>query len=154
MSARHTTTLVLPSLHREARKVIAAIIQDVEQQGYDPRLVFGIRLALDEALQNAIHHGNHDDPHKQITVEYSVTQQHFRTSITDEGRGFAPDKLPDPRADENLEKLSGRGVMLMKAYMSRVDFNEQGNRVTLVKMRQCSLPKVPQRGLEFQSSGD
>ena len=145
MAQRPTTTLVFPSVLQEARKVIESIIRDVKQQGYDQRLVFAIRLALDEALQNAIQHGNRGDPGKRVVVEYSVTGRDFRTSITDEGPGFAPDQLPDPTARDNLEKLSGRGVMLMKAYMSRVDFNKRGNRVTLIKMRHCPLPRVPKR---------
>jgi serine/threonine-protein kinase RsbW len=58
--------------------------------------------------------------------------------IEDEGPGFAPTDVPDPTAEENLEKPGGRGIMLMKAFMTRVEYNQKGNRVRLEKVRDGS----------------
>ncbi|MFA7238304.1 MAG: ATP-binding protein, partial [Phycisphaeraceae bacterium] len=59
---------------------------------------------------------------------------------TDEGPGFTPEGVPDPTRGENLERPSGRGVMLMKAYMTKVSFSPSGNRVTMIKRKSCHLP--------------
>ena len=130
-----TTRVVIPSRLPEAPPVIEAILEQVRQHQYPEQAVFGVRLALDEALSNAINHGNGGDPAKQVTVEYSVTDQQLHITICDEGGGFEPEGLPDPTLDENLTRPCGRGVMLMRAYMSDVQFNKAGNCVTLVKRR-------------------
>jgi len=59
--------------------------------------------------------------------------------IADEGPGFDPKSLPDPRDSESLESVSGRGVMLMRLFMDEVTYNESGNSVTLVKRKQSSV---------------
>ena len=115
-------------------------MDDVQKAGFGDNACFAIRLALEEGLANAIRHGNQGDPDKQITVEYTITDQRFTLSICDEGPGFVPDEVPDPTADENLEKPCGRGVMLIKAYMTDVSYNKKGNCVTMIKERNCQLP--------------
>ena len=129
------TRLVIPSRLPEAPPVIEAILEQARQHHYPEQAVFGIRLALDEAISNAINHGNGGDSKKQVTVEYTVTDQQLHITICDEGCGFQPERLPDPTLDENLTRPCGRGVMLMRAYMSDVHFNKAGNCVTLVKRR-------------------
>ena len=127
--------------HRdEAARVTESILTEAANCGFNEQACFGIRLAVDEALANAILHGNGNDPQKTIEIHYSITLHETRISITDQGRGFVPDELPDPTADENLQNASGRGVMLMQAYMTEVCFNDTGNCVTLVKHRSCTLP--------------
>lgn len=133
--------LVFPSRMEDARRVLGEILEDVRAQGYDGDAYFAIRLSLDEALTNAVRHGNGCESEKTVTVEYTIDQEEFRISVTDQGPGFQPHHVPDPTCDENLERPSGRGVMLMKAYMTRVDYNDAGNRVTLVKRRDCRLPR-------------
>ncbi len=134
-------TVVIPSDRAAAERVERAIAQQLKDAGYSEQALFAVRLAVDEALANAIHHGNRDDPAKHVTIEYQVTPEVFRITITDEGGGFRPEGLPDPTARENLERPNGRGVMLMRAYMTEVSFNEAGNAVTLVKRRDCDLPR-------------
>ncbi len=132
--------LVIPSTMGEALKVQQAILAEAQGRGFSENAIFAIRLARDEALSNAIRHGNCSDPAKPIKVDYLVDDEEVRVSICDEGRGFNPDALPDPTLEANLDRPHGRGVMLMKAYMTRVDFNERGNCVTLVKNRRCQRP--------------
>ncbi len=133
--------VVVPSTLAEVAKVQQAILHAVEQQGYSEHARFGIRLALDEALANAVHHGNHDDPTKHVTVEYKLDDVQLCVSVCDEGCGFRPDCVPDCTQEHNLMKPNGRGVMLMKAYMTAVSYNDCGNCVTIVKRRDCPLPQ-------------
>lgn len=125
----------------EVPKVQEALVQQAEAAGFSREAVFAIRLALDEALSNGVRHGNKNDPTKAVTVECLVTDAHFRCTVCDEGYGFKPDDLPDPTDPANLERPHGRGVMLMRAYMTDVSFNDRGNCVTLVKERGCQKPR-------------
>jgi serine/threonine-protein kinase RsbW len=96
---------------------------------------FAVRLALEEAVVNAIKHGHQHDPSKVVRVAYRVSPERVVLEIEDEGPGFRPDDVPDPLEPENLERACGRGVFLMRHYMNEVTFNERGNRVTLCKRR-------------------
>lgn len=124
----------------EVPRVQQAMLDHVEQRGFGQHAIFAIRLALDEALTNAVRHGNAGDTSKAVTVDYQVTDDEFRATICDQGPGFAPGQLPDCTAEENLERPCGRGVLLMRAYMTNVTFNSTGNCVTLVKSRHCTKP--------------
>ena len=138
------TKLVIPSITSEAIKLLESIIAEVHNLGYDNHSLFAIRLALDESLSNAIRHGNKNDPTKKLTIEYETSPVQVTVRICDDGPGFKPETLPDPTLEENLEMTNGRGVMLIKAYMTMVEFNERGNCVTMVKRRDCKLPKLVQ----------
>lgn len=132
--------LVIPSKLTELSRVQQAIIQPVQAHGYGQEEVFAIRLALDEAVTNAIHHGNANDPSKHVTIEYRIDDQAVRIDVTDEGCGFCPDQLPDPTLEDNLTTPHGRGVMLIQAYMTEVRFNPRGNCISMVKCKGCKLP--------------
>ena len=114
------------------------IVKILEDLGYPPRDVFGVRLALEEALVNAIKHGNGMDPDKTVRIDCRINLQTVRIEIEDEGDGFEPDLVPDPTDPDNLEKPCGRGLMLMRSFMSRIEFNDVGNRVTLEKFREIT----------------
>lgn len=127
--------IVIASKLVEARAVEDEILDHVGRLNYDDSAVFGIKLALEEGLNNAIKHGNACDPARTVEVVYDVSEKQLEVTITDEGHGFQPDDVPDPTADENLEKPSGRGIMLMRAYMDEVEYNKRGNRLRLVKRK-------------------
>lgn len=113
-------------------ELIERVLDEAEQLGYGNSAIFAVRLAIEEAITNAFEHGHEglsDD--LTIRVEYRVTGHSIEIAIEDQGPGFVPEQLPDPTLLENLSKPSGRGVMLMKAYMSEVAFNGKGNRVKL-----------------------
>lgn len=116
-----------------ARKLAEQVVARAQACGYSAEAVFAIKLALEEALMNAIKHGNRRDPDKRVHVEYSVDAKQVDISVTDQGRGFDPAEVPDPTADENLECPTGRGIMLMRAYMDHVEFNQSGNAVRMIK---------------------
>ena len=94
-----------------------------------------VHLALEEAFLNAAQHGNKLDPTKKVKIDYALTAEEIEISITDQGGGFNPNSVPDPRSDENLYKPDGRGLLLIQSYMDTVEFNESGNRVRMVKQK-------------------
>src|SRR5262249_47369272 len=86
--------------------------------GYSGKDIFAVRLALGEAVINAFRHGNQGDPCKAVRVSYLVTPSEAAAEVEDEGPGFDPDQVPDPLAAQNVERMSGRGLFLMRVYMS------------------------------------
>ena len=100
---------------------------------------FAIRTAFEEAVTNAITHGNRGDPAKRVSVELAVNDSKVEMTITDEGPGFDTSHVEDPTTKENIMRDSGRGVMLMRGFMDTVRFNDTGNRVHLVKHRSGHL---------------
>jgi serine/threonine-protein kinase RsbW len=128
-----TVDLVIASDPAEARRIqehIEQLLQDRQAHDHD---IFSIRLALEEALVNAIKHGNQSDPAKKVRISYRLLADRFEVAISDEGTGFNPEDVPDPTAAENLERPCGRGLMLMRHYMSEVRYNDRGNAVTMSK---------------------
>ncbi|MYG36787.1 MAG: ATP-binding protein, partial [Gemmatimonadetes bacterium] len=95
-------------------------------------LLFNFRVGLTEALSNAMLYGNRNQPGGRVRVELRVRPGEVRASVSDQGRGFDPDRVPDPRLPANLLRPDGRGVFLMRALMDEVHFNPEGNSVTLV----------------------
>ena len=117
------------------KQVIDELLSALARLEWPETDVFGIHLAVEEAIVNAIKHGNQDDPSKFIDVLMEVSREHIRIEITDQGQGFDPTQVPDPTDDENLELPSGRGLMLMRCYMTMVEFNARGNGVIMAKER-------------------
>ncbi len=128
--------VVIPSDTTLGQEVQERIVGRLEEREFPPRDVFGVRLALEEALVNAIKHGNGMDPEKSVKIHWRIDDQSVLVEIEDEGPGFVPEDVPDPTAEENLERPCGRGIMLMRSFMSRVEYNERGNRVILEKRRE------------------
>jgi serine/threonine-protein kinase RsbW len=119
----------------ELRPLSEALDDWMRVLGYRGKDIFAVRLALGEAVINAFRHGNQGDPGKVVRVNYVVTADEVAAEVTDEGPGFEPDLVPDPLAGENIPRISGRGLFLMRVYMSGVSFNQQGNRVTMCRRR-------------------
>ncbi len=126
---------IFPSDTRTGRRILEEVLKELEVQHWTHRDIFCVHLAVYEALINAIVHGNHEDHSKKVHFVCRVSPHLVRVEITDEGPGFAPDSLPDPTDDAFLDQPCGRGVLLMRAFMSRVSFNPQGNHVVLERDR-------------------
>lgn len=121
---------------QQISSLIDHILAQAETHGFGSSSLFAIRLAIEEGITNAFEHGHRDlDPTPPITLEYAVTPNQIQIAIEDRGPGFSPESLPDPTLQENLSKPSGRGVMLMRAYMTEVVFSKVGNRVKLTYTR-------------------
>lgn len=127
-----------------AREAQQHILTAIESQSYDPSSCFAIRLALEEALSNAVKHGNQGDASKAVTVHYRIDDEAVEIIIRDEGPGFDPESVPDPTLSENLEIPSGRGIMLMRSYMTEVDFPPPGNQVRMRLVKPA--PKAASEG--------
>jgi len=125
--------VVIPSDTAKGQEVQERIVAHLEQLEFPPRDVFGVRLALEEALVNAIKHGNGMDPNKSVRIQWRIDAHSVCVEIEDEGPGFMVAEIPDPTAEENLERPCGRGIMLMRSFMSRVEFYGRGNKVLLEK---------------------
>lgn len=109
------------------------VIANLKERGVADRDIFHVRLALDEALANAVKHGNRMDPSKQIHLRCVIHDQRVEITIEDEGEGFDLTSVPDPMQKENLTKPGGRGLLLMRSFMTDIRYNLAGNCVTLVK---------------------
>ena len=119
----------------EGREVVSQILQALARAEWAAHDMFAVHLAMEEALVNAIKHGNRKDPAKTVEVVCRLAKNRMEVRITDEGDGFDPAAVPDPTDEENLEVPSGRGLMLMRCYMTSVRFNARGNQVWMEKMR-------------------
>jgi serine/threonine-protein kinase RsbW len=122
----------------ELRPLLSHLTGRMTVLGYPRKDVFAVTLALHEAVVNAVRHGNRGDPTKHVRVSYLVRPAEVVLEVEDEGRGFDPSLVADPLADENVSRPSGRGLFLMRVYMSWVSFNPAGNRVALCRLRTLS----------------
>jgi serine/threonine-protein kinase RsbW len=103
--------------------------------GFSEEDLHKITMSVREAAVNAVLHGNAYDPGKKITVAYETTPETLAITISDEGRGLDPEALPDPLAEENLLKTSGRGIFLIRSFMDEVKIRDlhPGTEIILVK---------------------
>lgn len=116
------------AIHDTSDRIVAA----AAHAGYSEASRFAVRLAVEEAIANAFRHGHRDlDPAETIVVEYAVNNREVRVAVEDQGPGFSPDEVPDPTAPENITKPSGRGLLLVRSYMSEVRHNDRGNRIEM-----------------------
>lgn len=136
MASPETHEWEIPSDTGEAQKVQEEIISRIEEHGFSSRDVFGLRLAMEEALMNAIKHGNGYVREKRVRVVFELADGETATvRVTDEGPGFDPGDVPDPTLDENLERPGGRGIMLMKNFLDEIRYEGRGNVVMMRKTR-------------------
>lgn len=144
--------------------LIGATIEHLQENlpSWSDRDRLQIGMAMDEALVNAMHHGNlevdsklresenesqyyelirsrkNETPfcHRRVRVEAEFSDQHICVQISDDGQGFNPGEIPDPTSDENLHNISGRGLFLIRSFMDQVAHNLTGNQITMTKLRQ------------------
>jgi serine/threonine-protein kinase RsbW len=133
--AANNREVVIPSDLSAVRQLQTEIEDTLTACQYGEMEIFGIKMAIEEALVNAVKHGNQLDPNKNVTVVYTITPNLFQINITDEGPGFDPADVPDPTAPENLERPCGRGLLLMRSFMNDVQFHGRGNSITMVKSK-------------------
>ena len=123
----------IPNDTEEAREVQERIVGLMEQNAWPMRDCFGVRLSLEEAMVNAIKHGNRMEPGKKVYVACELSADEITVVIEDQGNGFDPAEVPDPTDDDNLDKPGGRGIMLIRSFMDGFAYNSKGNRLTMSK---------------------
>jgi serine/threonine-protein kinase RsbW len=127
--------LVLRDRFADVSRAQTELEAAAKEKRFDRTSIFAIKLALEEALSNAFKHGNRNDPEKDVSVSFQVNANTIKIEVEDQGEGFDLTAVPDPTAQENLEIPCGRGITLMRAYMSEVSFLPPGNKVRLVYTR-------------------
>ncbi len=115
------------------KEVSKDLMTDLREKGVSDNVIFDIHVSFEEALRNAMIHGNKLDPKKKVIVETEVTEKSVIVSVEDEGKGFDPRELPDPTLEENLLKESGRGVYLIRHLMDEVKYANNGRKVIMIK---------------------
>ena len=126
---------VIKSDQRETEIPKRAVGKELRRFRFGKSATFSIKLALEEALTNAVKHGNRNDPSKSITVRYAVNKEKAVIIVGDEGNGFPSSKVPDPTTPERLPLPRGRGIMLIRAYMDEVRYRDSGREIYFVKRR-------------------
>lgn len=111
----------------------SALLDALSRHKYPDAAKFALRLALEEALVNAFKHGHKAlPPMTPAKVDYLISDDHVQIDVEDKGPGFNPGDVPDPTLDENLDKPSGRGLLLMRAYMTSLEYLGPGNHLRMV----------------------
>jgi serine/threonine-protein kinase RsbW len=130
-----TGSVVVESKVSALGDVCKQIMECVKLKKFGEEDQFAVHLALEEAFNNAVEHGNQGDPGKTVQIDYSIDDRQIEIRMTDQGRGFDPHKVVDPRMEENLYEPRGRGLLLMNAYMDVVQYNPRGNSIHMVRFR-------------------
>ena len=131
---------ILPSDLDLGHAAIEELIAALEGAGWEGMDLFRIQMAIEEAVVNAIEHGNKRQIDKKVRLVFHVTFEKATLEITDEGAGFDHRNVADPTVEELLDKPRGRGVMLMRELMNDAFYNERGNQVTMTKLRSVEVP--------------
>ena len=114
---------------------IHEVLQKLADSQWDDNDIFSVQLAMEEAVINAVKHGNHLDRDKKVRIAARLAKDLIRIEISDEGCGFDPDSLPDPTEEPHRNSPCGRGVMLMRNFMTQVKYNAKGSCVVMEKRR-------------------
>ncbi|MFH1593539.1 MAG: ATP-binding protein [Candidatus Omnitrophota bacterium] len=118
-------------------KYVKIVSEEVENflksKNANKTAIFDIRLCIEEAVKNAIIHGNRSRKDRSVFISYALDGDRFSIEIEDEGKGFNPSKVPDPTQNENLLREGGRGVFLIHKLMDEIKYNDRGNKTFMVK---------------------
>lgn len=125
-------SLQIPSLPENIRIVESFIDNVKEQYNIDDDIYGNILIAITEAVNNAIQHGNKCNPSKNVVLSLQLMDDAVRFTVKDEGAGFDFHHIPDPVSPENLDKIGGRGVFLIKHLADEVHFKDSGREVEMI----------------------
>jgi serine/threonine-protein kinase RsbW len=127
----NSISIQVPSLSENIRMIESFIDNAKERFHLDDDIYGNIMIAVTEAVNNAIKHGNSNDKSKNVLLSLSLQDSLIKFTIKDEGTGFDYGNLPDPTSPENLEKPGGRGIFLMRHLSDEVEFKDMGRIVEL-----------------------
>ena len=132
-TAKINKSIEIPSDIGYIKKVSHELLERLKEKGIDRSIQFDVRLAVEEAVRNAIEHGNNYNKELPVLIRYSVDAKKITVDIQDKGTGFHLKSVPDPREGDNILEAGGRGVFLMHKLMDKIRYNKKGNRVTMIK---------------------
>ena len=130
-----TKECTFPSDMGTAHSLIMEVVGEVRTHRWDDKDIFAVELALEESLTNAVKHGNDSNPSKNVRFDCKLSPNKIYVRVEDEGSGFDPHSLADPREPENQMVASGRGVLLINHFATSVKWNERGNVIEFEKER-------------------
>ena len=134
-------SIVVASTPSAVVDVFNQIQPSLQANGFSEEDIFAIHLSLEEAFVNAVKHGNKMEPSKAVKVDYLIEQDKVEICMTDEGEGFDPEVIPDPRYGDNLYKPAGRGMLLMRSFMDVLEYSKKGNSLRMIRYREERNPK-------------
>ncbi|MBD3295905.1 MAG: ATP-binding protein [Candidatus Omnitrophica bacterium] len=132
----------IPNDSRVLKEESNRLMRELEKSGVSEDLIFDIHVGFEEALRNAMVHGNRNDPDKMVSIEVRLLPDAVLIIIEDEGEGFDHMDIPDPTTDDNLLKEGGRGVYLIHRLMDEVEYANKGRRVIMKKFLRKSPAKM------------
>ncbi len=124
-----------PSVYGKGDSFVNDVLDEMPKWSWSDQEVFAVNMAMIEAINNAIEHGNKQDPQKLVHVSCRISSRHIAIVVRDEGEGFDLKKIPDPRTEERMDIPSGRGILLMRSFMSNVKFEGKRNELYMEKYR-------------------
>ena len=117
-------------------EAVELVARHLDAHFVDPRTIrFNLRVALSEALANAMLYGNGGDAARLVSIRVLFGRTAIEMEVADEGEGFDPDSLPDPTTAERLTLPRGRGIFLIQRLVDEVRFNEKGNAICMILRR-------------------
>ena len=134
MIIEDNVALTFASRIESIEEAAGAVAQIAERCGYDETALFGIDMAVREAVTNAVLHGNREDPTLPVEVSFINGANELTLIVRDRGKGFDPASVPDPTSEQNLMSASGRGILFMRNFMDTVEWTTHPEGGTLVRM--------------------
>ncbi|MFA5094262.1 MAG: ATP-binding protein [Candidatus Omnitrophota bacterium] len=135
----------IPSDPKHIKTASTKLADFLEGMEFSKESLFDLRLCLEEAVINAIKYGNKLDSGLPVVIEYLISDGNLEVIVRDKGKGFKFDTVPDPRSEENILKHGGRGLFLIKNLMDKVEFNDSGNEIKMIKSITGGKPNGDQR---------
>lgn len=127
------STITAPSRTKTIRELSTKVLDSLAEWSLSEAKLFEIKLCVEEAVRNAIIHGNKSNANKKVKLSYRTEGSNIIIEVEDEGKGYDYRSVPDPTRKENLTKGSGRGVYLIKRLMDKVEHNTAGNVIIMTK---------------------
>jgi serine/threonine-protein kinase RsbW len=129
-----TVELILPSRIESIAEAAATATDAARRAGLDEDALFGVEMAVREAVTNAVLHGNGQDESKPVEMGLTSSGSELVITVRDRGEGFDPSEVDDPTAEQNLLKTSGRGILFMRSFMDDVRWEPHPQGGTVVRM--------------------
>mgnify|MGYP001367723868 CR=1 FL=1 len=123
----------IPSQLKLIPLLISSVVEKLCQLPLDKETISGVKLVLQEALINAVKHGNKMNSGLLVQVDIVFKPEQLTIQVTDQGEGYDYKNIPDPTEPQNLEKLKGRGIFLIKHAMDKVEFENKGRTIIMIK---------------------
>jgi serine/threonine-protein kinase RsbW len=123
----------IPSRLELVPEFISSLVERLYHLPLDEYLVFKIKLAIQEAVINAVEHGNKMQSDLSVQVDIVADPQRLTIEVTDQGSGFDYTVIPNPTEPENIEKLRGRGIFLIRHAMNKIEFTNKGRTIRMIK---------------------